>query len=238
MTIRVRSGVVILLALSSTWGLGGCSTRESSAASNKEVDSARPADHAEAKKAERHREHSHGRDGDEKEKHHQDAKPGGVKVGDKVPDFSVRTLDDKVVKLSELQKGQGRTKNGVVVLSFWCSTCHSCRHVEKQLAKLHKDYEGRAAVMALDANANETAQEVAAFLEKQALALPVLLDAGGHSADLFAAQRTTTTVIIDSEGVLRYCGQFAQSGGASAEDALRAVLAGQEVAVKTTSQRG
>ena len=51
------------------------------------------------------------------------------KVGDKVPDFAVRTLDGKSVKLSDLQSDKKRTKNGVVVLSFWCSTCVSCRGV-------------------------------------------------------------------------------------------------------------
>ena len=52
---------------------------------------------------------------------------GVVTVGEKVPDFAVRALDGKAVKLSQLQKDEGRTKQGVVVLSFWCSTCSSCR---------------------------------------------------------------------------------------------------------------
>src|SRR5262249_13443815 len=66
---------------------------------------------------------------------------GAVKIGDKVPAFSFRPLDGKSVKLSELQRDEKRTKTGVVVLSFWCSTCHSCRHVEHPLSKLAKDYE-------------------------------------------------------------------------------------------------
>lgn len=197
-----------------------------------------------ATKAERNPGHSHGKDGHEKQKHHQEgehadkAPSGAVKVGDKAPDFAVRTLDGKVVRLSELQKDKRRTKNGVVVLSFWCSTCHSCRHVEKELAKLHEDYKGQAAVMALDANADESADDVVAFLKKQALVLPVVLDPSGHTADLFGTERTTTTVVIDGHGVLRYCGQFAHGGSASAENALKAVLAGQEIAVTTTPHRG
>jgi hypothetical protein len=50
---------------------------------------------------------------------------------------------------------------------------------------------------------------------------------------------TTTTVVIDGDGVLRYCGQFKEGDKhAFAEDALRAVLAGKEVAVKTTLHQG
>ncbi len=169
---------------------------------------------------------------------HETATQGSVKVGDKTPDFSVRTLDGKSVKLSELQKDVSQTKYGVVVLSFWCTTCHSCRDVEDMLARLHEDYEGQAAVIGLSANADETAEIVAAFVKKNALKLPIVLDPSGNTADLFGVNKTTTTVVIDGNGVLRYCGQFRQKGGGSAEEALKAVLAGKEVAIKTTPHNG
>jgi peroxiredoxin len=164
---------------------------------------------------------------------------GAVTVGEKVPDFSVRGLDGKAVTLSQLQKDAGRTKQGVVVLSFWCSTCASCRRVEHRLDKLARDYKGQAAVIALDANAGETAERVAAFAKEKGLSLPIVLDPGGRTADLFGTEVTTTTVVIDGKGVLRYCGRFGQDdGAASAEAALKAVLAGKEVAVKTTPHDG
>src|SRR5262249_13745931 len=57
-----------------------------------------------------HKHHGHG------ERHGDETPPqGSVKIGDKVPDFSVRTLDGKSIRLSELQKDERRTKNGVVV---------------------------------------------------------------------------------------------------------------------------
>ena len=158
---------------------------------------------------------------------------GAVAVGEKVPDFSVRALDGKAVKLSELRKDEKRTKKGVIVLTFWCSTCNSCRRVEHHLDKLAKDYAGQAAVIALDANADETAERVAAFAKEKGLALPIVLDPGGRTADLFGTEVTTTTVVIDGNGVLRYCGRFGQG-----EAALQAVLAGKEVAVKTTAHDG
>lgn len=161
-----------------------------------------------------------------------------LKVGDKVPDFSLTTLDGKRIKLSEVQRDEKRTKKGIVVLSFWCATCHSCRDVEGNLSKLAKEYAGQAAVLALDANADDTLQAVAAFAKKNGLTMPIVLDPAGHTADLFGVERTTTTVVIDGNGVLRYCGQFRQKGGASAEVALKAVLAGNEVAVKTTRHNG
>jgi thiol-disulfide isomerase/thioredoxin len=167
-----------------------------------------------------------------------DGQKGAVKVGEQVPDFPVRTLDGKAVKLSELRTDEKRTKSGVVVLTFWCSTCSSCRRVEHHLDKLARDYAGQAVVIALDANAGETAEKVAAFAKEKGLAVPIVLDPAGRTADVFGTEVTTTTVVIDGRGVLRYCGQFRQNDTAHAEDALKAVLAGKEVAVKTTPHDG
>lgn len=253
MTIRVHAMLLAVLSAISTLGLNGCSHHDSATSeargSEAEHGGKRP-QHVEGQTPGRKRHEA----GDEQtppghehadHKHHaqtpQRDRPGPavvVKVGDRVPDFSVQTLDGKRVKLSELQKDKSRTKTGVVVLSFWCTTCHSCRHVEKQLAKLHKDHAGQAAVIALDANADDTAEGATAYVKKHALALAVVLDPSGQTADLFGTQRTTTTVVIDGDGVLRYCGQFRQKGGGSVEAALRAVLAGEEVAVKTTPHMG
>jgi RNA polymerase sigma factor (sigma-70 family) len=166
------------------------------------------------------------------------ASPMRVSVGDKVSDFTLRTLDGKEVKLSELQKDARRTKKGDVVLSFWCSFCPSCRRVEHALDKLAKDYEGRALVIALDASAGETAEKARAAAKKEGLTLTIALDPDGHTADVFATEATTTTVVIDGEGVLRYCGRFSDGDRAYAEDALKAVLAGREVDVKMTRHDG
>lgn len=264
MKIGANVFALALLTLISTCGLCGCSkqapgtTTKTDTQNNAAEKGDKHAEHAEAHAAAKtggHAGEEHGTHHDHKQHHghkngeHQDHHAGGhqdtetathakVKVGDKVPDFSVQTLDGKRVKLSELQKDETRTKNGVVVLSFWCSTCHSCRDVEHLIAELAKDHEGQAAVIALDANAGETAKSVAAFVKKNGLELPVVLDPSGNTADLFGVKRTTTTVVIDGNGVLRYCGQFRQKGGGSAEEALKAVLAGNEVAIKTTPHNG
>jgi thiol-disulfide isomerase/thioredoxin len=173
---------------------------------------------------------------------HGHSKPAGDKstriaVGDKVPEFEV-TIDGKKFKLSELQKNTALTENGTLVLTFWCSFCHSCRDVEKGLEKLARQYHGKVGVIALDASAGETAEAVAKFAAKHGLTVPIALNASGTTADIFGARVTTTTIVIDSEGVLRYCGQFGDSRHNYAADALKAVLAGEEVRVKKTRHKG
>lgn len=165
-------------------------------------------------------------------------KPKPLHVGDKVPDFTVTDLDGKTWKLSRLHAKAGLKKRSPIVLTFWCSFCHSCRHVEGNLDELATDYSGKAAVFALDASAGETTKQVAEAVKQNELGVTMLMNAEGNTADLFGTKHTTTTVVIDADGVLRYCGQFQHGKQTYAKDALAAVLASKEVATKTTPHRG
>lgn len=161
-----------------------------------------------------------------------------IALGEKVPDFTVTDLDGKSWKFSQLHRIAGLEKRGPIVLTFWCSFCHSCRHVEGDLDRMAKRYKGKAAVFALDANANDPPEAAAEFAEEKGLKLPIILDPKGHTADLFGAKVTTTTVVIDSDGVLRYCGRFGDRKHPFAEDALKALLDGKDVRVASTAHRG
>lgn len=146
-------------------------------------------------------------------------------------------LKGKAQSLAELQRGPGGKKLPVV-LTFWCSFCHSCRHVEGDLDKLAADYRGKANVYALDSSAGETAELVQEAAKKAGLTLPILLDAEGKVADLFGATKTTTTVVLDGEGRVVYFGQFADREHKFAEHALDAVLAGTAVKTAHTTPKG
>jgi hypothetical protein len=77
------------------------------------------------------------------------------------------------------------------------------------------------------------------YVKKKGLTVPILPDPAAGTADLFGSKVTTTTMVIDADGVLRYCDRFDNGGDrAYTEDALQAVLAGREVKVKTTPHDG
>ena len=147
----------------------------------------------------------------------QDAKP--LAVGDPVPDFEVTDVAGKPVKLSELR---ARTESGVVSLTFWCTFCHSCRMTDAKLQKLADDHKGKAAVAGVDASAVDDAKKIGDFAKAKGFTVPVYLDAAGKAADLFGVKVTTTTMVIDKAGVLRYRGTFDRAG-----DALASVLGGK-----------
>jgi len=173
---------------------------------------------------------------------HQQAKPVSgpvtrISIGDKVPDFEV-TIDDKKWTLSQLRKNTELTSDGTIVLTFWCSFCHSCRDVDQSLNKLAQHYKGKAAVIALDSSDGETTEQVTRFAKEKGLTLPIALNASGKAADILGTKVTTTTVVIDKHGVLRYRGHFGNARHPYARDALEAVLHGQTVKVAETKQRG
>ena len=148
------------------------------------------------------------------------------------------TLNGKKWQLSELRKESKLTGDGTIVLTFWCSFCHSCRDVEQALDKLAKTYRGQAGVFALDASAGETADKVNRFTQQHGFTFPIAFDSAGLAPRLFGVRVTTTTVIIDRQGVLRYCGQFADATHSYADNALRELLAGAEITVTTTPHNG
>ena len=162
---------------------------------------------------------------------------GGLAIGEVVPNFEV-TLDGKVWKLSELRANKELTADGTLALTFWCSFCHSCRDVEMDLDKLASEMKGKAGVIAIDASVGETAEEIAEFKTSKGLTLPIAINADASVADLFGIKVTTTTVVIDREGVVRYCGQFADRDHKYAAEALAAVMAGSDVAVPESAHRG
>jgi peroxiredoxin len=113
--------------------------------------------------------------------------------------------------------------------------------MEGRLEKLCQGNQENAGVYAIDANAGgETPAQVTAFMKQKGLTFPVVMDAQGKVANLFGVAATTTTLVIDKAGVLRYRGKFDEPKGGTAysEDALKALLAGQPVAIKQTSPVG
>ena len=161
------------------------------------------------------------------------AKP--LAVGDTVPDVELTDLAGKPVKLSELR---ARAPSGLVSLTFWCTFCHSCRMMDARFQKLADDHRGKAAVVGVDASAADDAKKVEDFAKAKGFTVPVVMDPAGKAADLFGVRVTTTTVLIDKAGVLRYRGSFDGPGGSHARDALAALLEGKDVAVRETPPKG
>ena len=155
-------------------------------------------------------------------------KAAPVSVGQEVADFELTDANGKNWKLSELLKSGPK---GPAVLFFYCTTCAPCRQEEVEMEKFYRAMKDKAEIRAVVGSKGESAQVATAFNLRKGLSFPCVFDKTGSAASSFSA-RTTLTLVIDTNRVLRYMGPLAQDGKAYAREALEAVIAGKEVAQK------
>jgi peroxiredoxin len=155
------------------------------------------------------------------------------------PDFTLKEVGGKPLSLASLKDRKA------VVLVFTGIECPRGRAAEPRLADLAKTYgEKGVAFLAINSNRNESDVEVAEHAKKIAWPLPVLRDPGGKVADLYKVDVQPHAVLLDAARRVAYRGliddhkveEFVRNH--YLRDALEAVLAGKEPAVKETQAVG
>jgi peroxiredoxin len=165
-------------------------------------------------------------------------------VGSKVANFSrTDAVSGKPVALSDLSDRKA------VVLVFTGTECPIGNLLMPRLVALQEQYGPQGvSILAIDANASETAEAVAAHAREYHVAFPVLLDPGGTLADALQARLTCEVLLLDSDRVIRYRGAVDDQYGYGVRkersvhsyltDALDSVLAGQPVETPASTVAG
>lgn len=154
-------------------------------------------------------------------------------VGQAVPNFTLSTLSGEGRTLRQIAPGKP------LVLVTWCSTCPSCRAVEGEIDRLATDFSGKAVVLAVDSNRPDTRESIQAALRRKSLKFPVYLDRAGKLIEHYDIKCTTSTLVVDAQGRLRYFGRFGgDQDGWMGRRALEQLLAGQEVSPSTSDLLG
>jgi peroxiredoxin len=112
------------------------------------------------------------------------------------PDFTLKSLDGKNIKLSE-QAGN------VVLLNFWASWCGPCRKERPLLNELHEKY-GALGFSVLGVNVEQDTAQARRFLADNPVVFPVLLDTENRVSQAYQVVAMPTTAIIDRHGRVRY----------------------------------
>lgn len=118
-------------------------------------------------------------------------------LGQVAEDFTVRTLDNDTLRLSDFS---GR----VVFLNFWATWCPPCVRELPALQEFARQQGDQGAVV-LASNNYETLEEITAYLDENAIALPdvpVLLDEDSRIYRGFGVFQLPTTYIIGPDGVV------------------------------------
>ncbi|HEV3122693.1 MAG TPA: redoxin domain-containing protein [Isosphaeraceae bacterium] len=137
-----------------------------------------------------------------------------------------------------------------LVVVFMGTECPVGNLFMPRVVELAKEFGPKgAAFVLINANAHETADEVAAHARSFGVDFPVLKDPGNVVADQVLAQSTCETLVADGQGILRYRGAIDDQysvGGKRREnpehrylvDAIEALLAGRDVPVRATEVAG
>jgi cytochrome c biogenesis protein CcmG, thiol:disulfide interchange protein DsbE len=132
--------------------------------------------------------------------------------GKPAPDFALRDLDGREVRLSDLR---GRP----VLLDFWATWCGYCRDALPSVELMHRSLEAKGLlVFGIDAEESEIARD---YLKKYGYTLPSLVDRKEEAVKLYHIEGWPTTVLIDREGKVAF-----YESGAEPErlrDAIRAL---------------
>lgn len=172
----------------------------------------------------------------------------GYQVGDIVKDFSLKNVDGKMISMGDFKDAKG------FILTFTCNTCPYSVAYEDRLIELDKKYASKGyPVIAINPNSPEARpddsfEKMQVRAKEKGFTFPYMLDVGQKVYPQFGATRTPHMYVIAKTPKghqVKYIGAIDDNHkDASAvtkryiEDAVDALLAGEEVKVKTTKAIG
>jgi peroxiredoxin len=184
------------------------------------------------------------------------ADPEGLKtlaIGSTAPDFKLPGVDGKTYNLADFAQSK------VLFIIFTCNHCPTAQAYEGRIARLCAEYrEKGVAVLAISPNnpravrldelgftdLGDSFEEMKIRAKDHDFAFPYLYDGETQSvARAYGVIATPQVFIFDADRKLRYTGRFDDGDvkpvkSHDAKNAVDALLAGTEVAVKTTRVTG
>jgi len=117
-------------------------------------------------------------------------------VGQPAPDFALRNLDGKEVKLADL-------KGKVVILDFWATWCGPCVKEIPHFIQLYKQYQGQGFEMVGISTDRNGVGVVKSFVQQHKINYPILMADGKVQQAYGEIRAIPTTFVIDKMGVIQ-----------------------------------
>jgi len=166
-----------------------------------------------------------------------------VKIGDRIANLNFKDIHYLPRSLDDFQKKKA------FVLIFTTATCPVVQRYLPELRRLEKEYRAKGVqFVAIDVGADDSILAVAAQAVRHDMEFPFVKDFTGDGVRALGVERTPAVVVLDEQRRLRYRGRIDNQyrlGGTRAaatrhdlQEAIDAVLAGREVAVKETPVDG
>jgi peroxiredoxin len=117
-------------------------------------------------------------------------------VGKDAPDFALRGLDGRNLRLSEF-RGQ------VVLVNFWTRSDGDSRQQMPALDRINITYQ-RAGLVVLGVSVDDDLRRAKEFAEAMGVSYPILFDTGSQVGKNYLLQKMPMTILVDRAGVVRY----------------------------------
>ncbi|MCD1160935.1 redoxin domain-containing protein [Peribacillus frigoritolerans] len=121
---------------------------------------------------------------------------GGLEIGAKAPNFSLKTLDGKQVELSDYEGKK-------VMLNFWATWCPPCKKEMPDMEKYTQQAGDDVVVLAVNIDPEN---DVQAFVEDNGITFTIPLDsqsAKNPVNERYKILSIPTTYFIDKKGIIR-----------------------------------
>lgn len=161
-------------------------------------------------------------------------------LGRSIEDFELRDVLGKPVSLDEQFAGRK-----LMVVAFFGIDCPLVKLYAGRLAELAKRFDSDGvAFLAIDSNVQDSLTDAAAFVRRERIEFPFLMDPSGAVASHFGATRTPEVFVLDQSRTVRYHGRIDNQFDVGVQrpeptrndliEALGELLAGNEVSVAET----
>lgn len=173
---------------------------------------------------------------------------GGYEVGDKASDFKLKNIDGKMVSMSDYDDAKG------FIVIFTCNHCPYAKMYEDRIIALDKKYASKGfPVIAINPNdpsivPEDSFENMQKRAKEKGFTFPYLIDEKQDVFPEYGATKTPHVYILEKDNgslIVSYIGtidnNYEDASAVSVryvEDAVDALLAGNEPAVKNTKAIG
>jgi len=119
----------------------------------------------------------------------------GLEIGNRAPDFTLQTIDDETVALSDF-------RGKIVMVNIWLTDCKGCvdemAHIQ---AVFDRWSDEELTILAI--NTADSAASVREFVNSHGITFPVLVDPQGQLSSDYCKFGAPTTFFIDGKGIVK-----------------------------------